>query len=53
MVVWYVLGVPILSTALSVSLMGLILGGVFVFSLNTVSMMNDVVYNELQTLKKI
>lgn len=44
MVVWYVLGVPILSTALSVSLMGLVLGGVFVFSLNTVSMMNDVVY---------
>ena len=44
MVVWYVLGIPILSTALSVSLMGLVLGGAFVFALNTVSMMNDVVY---------
>ena len=44
MVVWYVLGIPILSSALSVALMGLVIGGAFVFALNTVSMMNDVVY---------
>ena len=44
MVEWYVFGIPILSTALSVALMGLVIGGAFVFSLNTVSMMNDVVY---------
>jgi hypothetical protein len=44
--IWYILGIPFLSTALPIAMVGLLFGGIFVYlpPMNIVSMSSDTIY---------